>query len=347
VYQEVGVCPPGSFLVADSPISAMVMSILAMQGPSYLGSDWHLAAARIRGQLQIDPGAGAAERNGDHSDGRGPVTARREGSSGSLERIARAIAIQAEKNRAGRLVARILDRVWRDWERQLWKSEFRTACDVFRDSVLQEARYRGIRLLQEQLHLTCNSVLAACAYEESMEGRCHGGVLSDLAWLAQRYAVLTAHMHVAILQRQPRILRRNTAGVLHRDGGPAIRYRDGFAVWALNGLRVPRWLARTPATQLDPRRVLRIRNADTRREFVRKVGIERVCYATRARTIDRQGNYELLQLDLRDGWPRPYLKMLNPSIGTWHVEGVDPSCRTVSEALVWRNGTSETPESLT
>ncbi len=46
----------------------------------------------------------------------------------------------------------------------------------------------------------------------------------------------------------------------------------------------------------------------------------------------------MLVLDLGDGRTRPYLKMLNPSIGVWHVEGVAPAVRTVQEALNFRNG---------
>jgi hypothetical protein len=34
----------------------------------------------------------------------------------------------------------------------------------------------------------------------------------------------------------------------------------------------------------------------------------------------------------------PYLKMRNPSIGVYHMEAVKKSCRTVHEALVFRNG---------
>ncbi len=32
-------------------------------------------------------------------------------------------------------------------------------------------------------------------------------------------------------------------GRLHKDGGMAVRYRDGFGVYALHGVRVPQWLA--------------------------------------------------------------------------------------------------------
>jgi hypothetical protein len=57
--------------------------------------------------------------------------------------------------------------------------------------------------------------------------------------------------------------------------------------------------------------------------------------------------YELLILNMGDGRRRPYLKMKNPSIKTWHIEGVAPEIKTVKEALAWRNGTDEAPEVLT
>jgi len=60
--------------------------------------------------------------------------------------------------------------------------------------------------------------------------------------------------------------------------------------------------------------------------------------------IDRKGDYELLLLDLGDGRRRPYLKMRNPSLGVYHIEGVHPDCSTVVEALRWRNGSDLEPE---
>lgn len=135
--------------------------------------------------------------------------------------------------------------------------------------------------------------------------------------------------------------------VLHCDNGPALRYADDFTIWALNGRIVPRKVVETPWDQLDARLILTERNAETRREIVRKMGIERVCSKLNAKCMDRQGEYELLLLDLgRDG-ERPYLKMLNPSTGTYHIEGVFPGLKTVKEALVWRNSTIEIPAVLT
>jgi hypothetical protein len=136
-------------------------------------------------------------------------------------------------------------------------------------------------------------------------------------------------------------------GRLHRDGGPAARWRDGLLTWALNGVIVPQEVVETPGERLDARLVPEEINAEVRREIVRKIGIERICRDLGATTLDRQGDYELLLVPLFDDWPTPYLKMLNPSTGTYHIEGVPPECATVAEALEWRNGTEELPTALT
>lgn len=134
---------------------------------------------------------------------------------------------------------------------------------------------------------------------------------------------------------------------LHNDSGPAVLYRDGYALWCLNGVDVGELIVTTPADQLDVNLILTTKNAEVRREIVRKIGIERVCDELKARVIDTQGDYSLLLLDLQDGRKRPYLKMLNPSIGTYHIEGVPPDCDTVEKAITWRNQTSEKPVILT
>jgi|GEM_PF-3577106 len=137
-------------------------------------------------------------------------------------------------------------------------------------------------------------------------------------------------------------------GELHSERGPAVHWPDGEEEYfVLNGAHVPREIVETPASELDPRLILRERNTEVRREIVRKIGIERVCDALGAECIDRAGNYELLLLDLQDGRHRPFLKMKNPSIGVYHIEGVAPECRTVAEALAWRNQSDVPPAMLT
>jgi hypothetical protein len=136
-------------------------------------------------------------------------------------------------------------------------------------------------------------------------------------------------------------------GRIHSDTGPAIAYPDGFAIYGLNGVCVPRWLVDTAWNKIDCKKILEEKNAEIRREIVRKVGIERACDQLHAKSIDKQGDYDLLMLDLQDGRTRPYLKMLNPSVGTYHIEGVAPEIKTVERALNWRNQTTEKPLILT
>ncbi|MDQ2855028.1 MAG: hypothetical protein M3R68_01770 [Acidobacteriota bacterium] len=135
---------------------------------------------------------------------------------------------------------------------------------------------------------------------------------------------------------------------LHSSQGPAVSWMEGEEEYFfLNDVHVSRVIVETPASQLDPRLLLKERNTEVRREMVRKIGIERVCQALEAKCLDRQDNYELLLLDLQDGRTRPFLKMKNPSIGVYHIEGVSPECTTVAEALAWRNQSDVPPTVLT
>jgi len=136
---------------------------------------------------------------------------------------------------------------------------------------------------------------------------------------------------------------------IHNETGPAIAYSDGFELYGLNGVRVPKEIVMTPANDLDPAMILKETNAEVRREIVRKIGIHNIVEKLGGEVVDKKGHYELLLLDLQDGRKRPYLKMKNPSIDTWHVEGVPTEIKTVNEALAWRNGLTlfTNPEILT
>jgi len=134
---------------------------------------------------------------------------------------------------------------------------------------------------------------------------------------------------------------------LHCDGGPAIKYRDNFCVWALNGVRVPQYLAETSEAELDIEFFKKEKNVEIKAQFIRKYGIERM--RSIGKSINIQGTYELIDMSsiFSNSNYAPYLKMLNPSTGTIHMEGVSPQCSTVQEALNWRNQNNEEPFILT
>jgi len=92
---------------------------------------------------------------------------------------------------------------------------------------------------------------------------------------------------------------------------------------------------------------LKEKNAEDRMKIVKANGIKEIFEICGGNVIEKKYNYELIALDLGDKGYRPYLKMINPSTGEFHIEGVHPSCKTVQEALDWRNQTSLEPKILT
>src|SRR3990167_539743 len=151
------------------------------------------------------------------------------------------------------------------------------------------------------------------------------------------------HPEFIVVSNRPAVIRRNAQGQLHRDGGPAIQFRDGWSLYALNGVQMPKEVVETSAEMLNPRLVVEEKNADRRREIVRKIGVERVCAGLGATVLDRGTDdagqpCEVLNLELGDKRPRPYIKLRHPGIGTYHIEGVPPTVKTVEAALKYRLG---------
>lgn len=153
--------------------------------------------------------------------------------------------------------------------------------------------------------------------------------------------------NVAFVCIKPCKVNRNENGDLHSDTEMAIYWRDGYGEYYLNGVSVDESIVMTPSDKLDSKLILKEHNAEVKREIVRKIGTEKICKDLDAKVIDMKDNYELLDLNLGDNRMRPYLKMINPSIGTYHIEGVSPECRTVDEALKFRNGRVGRPVKLT
>jgi len=169
-------------------------------------------------------------------------------------------------------------------------------------------------------------------HEMGVKFACPAKEYHDLIHLSLIYPL----KHVVVLSDKPAEIHRNEDG-LHNPQGPAVLYRDGYSVYALHGVRMQKEYVETPAEKIDPVVVVKEENAEVRRELVRKIGIERLCQKIGHKVLDKGGDYELLRLNIPD-IEAVYLKMRNPSIGVWHLEGVHPNIKTINEALAWRDG---------
>lgn len=145
--------------------------------------------------------------------------------------------------------------------------------------------------------------------------------------------------NVCIISDRPEEIHWNDQKVLHNANGPSVRFRDGWELYMLNGVKMTKEDVMTPANQLNAQEILKRQNVDQRRELIRKVGIESMLNELKTKVIDTFQNYQLLTIELSDQVKdAKFLKMKNPSIGIWHVEGVARECNTVQEALNWRAG---------
>ena len=143
---------------------------------------------------------------------------------------------------------------------------------------------------------------------------------------------------ILIVGSRPTAIRRNASNQLHCEQSAALEYADGYKLFSLNGVIMEPEQVLTPSEQLMPETVLAESNADRRRELIRKVGIERMLAKLPHKSLDKRGKYKLLSIRLSDEvTDARYLRMVNPSIGVFHLEGVAPECRTVTESLNWRN----------
>jgi hypothetical protein len=148
-----------------------------------------------------------------------------------------------------------------------------------------------------------------------------------------------------MISERPCAIRLDERGRLHADRSMTIEYRDGWGLYQLHGVPMTREHVMANPTDLDPRAILTEANVDVRRELIRKVGMDRMIAVLEPKVLDTRGDYALLSVRLTEELADcRFLKMLNPSLpDTWHVEGVDPKCATVEQAINWRAGDMAKP----
>ena len=149
---------------------------------------------------------------------------------------------------------------------------------------------------------------------------------------------------IAILSEKPIEIRRDEQHRLHNLNGPAIKWNDCYSLYVINGLRVPEYICMTSKENFTKEMFLKEENVDFRRCISQKIGIEKTIEMLGAEVIDTYdsavgGKYELLMIDFDNrGTKRPFLQMQNPSVKElYHIEGVSPNCRTVKDAICFRN----------
>jgi hypothetical protein len=121
------------------------------------------------------------------------------------------------------------------------RSEPLSLSDIFR-ALLGREGFRYVSAGQHELswlgpyEYLCN-VLGLRAETEPLRG---------LWQLALNAGWLQPHAHTCWLAERPGLLRGDVSDRLHHPAGPALRYPDGWSVWAWKGVEVPRALVERP-----------------------------------------------------------------------------------------------------
>ena len=123
--------------------------------------------------------------------------------------------------------------------------------------------------------------------------------------------------------------------ILHHPFEPAIVFPDGTSYHYVNGTYYPNWIYDDDKSKFKIKMILSIKNAAIRIEAIRQFGINEFFSKAEMETLDKNKNYELVKIKIGRR-NCEYLRMINPSTGEIHFEGVKPGVKTISEALSWR-----------
>ena len=152
------------------------------------------------------------------------------------------------------------------------------------------------------------------------------------------------HEKFCLVSEFPEVLKVDTNRRPHCETGPSHRWKDGFEIYHLNGILVPKWLVMTDAGKIDPKLALTEKNVDVQREIIRKVGAERMLKACNAKTLDafvdrhtKGGNdYRLMEMSIGDNIRRKYLYFEHASFpGVWYAQPVHPDLKRAIHARAW------------
>ena len=149
----------------------------------------------------------------------------------------------------------------------------------------------------------------------------------------------------AIVCVKPKHLRLAPEGFLHSTTQYAVEFWDNTKFSVMEGVLVPDDMLRQPEN-IDIDKIMKIGNAEVTRILIEVVGVRKIVAHYRGRRLDEEGNYILWELIINNR-SCPHLEMVCNSTGRRYLEGVTPNCKTVNDALIFRNGTSERPKVLT
>jgi hypothetical protein len=164
--------------------------------------------------------------------------------------------------------------------------------------------------------------------------------LDGLIELAEHCGWLSMYEDTVVFQDRPDVIKMDDQNRLHSEEGPAIRYSDGFSVYAWHGVIVPsEWIEKKG--ELSAKDALTWENIEQRRCACEIVGWATILRELNARTVDVDDDPmigTLVEVDIPEvGNNEKFLKVLCGT-GREFALPVPPEMKTALEANAWTYG---------
>ncbi|MGH7714846.1 MAG: DUF6745 domain-containing protein, partial [Vulcanimicrobiaceae bacterium] len=170
------------------------------------------------------------------------------------------------------------------------------------------------------------------------------------------------HAKFCIVSDRPEFIRMETVngrGRLHCADGPAKRYRDGWSIYAVHGVRVPAQVIEAPHT-MNAKQILSEQNAEVRRVIIERFGSARLIREGGAKLVDEsidalgapqrlwllplENDEPIAMVDVRNSSPEPI--NFDPGVDDGYDLNrgrywkrywlrVPPTTKTAAEAIAW------------
>ncbi|MEU8563642.1 DUF6745 domain-containing protein [Streptomyces cyaneofuscatus] len=177
------------------------------------------------------------------------------------------------------------------------------------------------------------------AWLAAFDGR--GDRLTGLAEVARNAGWWWPYERAVVISERPEVLHRDEAGRLDHGAGPALAYRDGFALYAWRGMPVPADFLAELAS-LTPQRIREEENAELRRVMLEFYGYDRYLTESGAEPVHDEtgilwrialdGDEDVVMVEVVNSTPEP-----DGTHRTYWLR-VPPATRTAKDGVAWTFG---------
>lgn len=125
---------------------------------------------------------------------------------------------------------------------------------------------------------------------------------------------------------------------LHAMKEGAVIWGDGYQNYFLKGISFKKELfEKIRDNTITTKEILSLENVEQKRIIIETIGWAKILQETKCKTIDKNGEYELLECDLKDDENNKarFIKTICPSTKREYVLRVDPKIDNVLEAVAW------------